>query len=281
MNIEEYAQKAESLFALPDSVVQLKSCMDDDAASIDNVGAIVLTDPGLAAHILKVANSALYNFPNKIDTMSKALQVIGTRAAYDLALSYGVSYAFKDIPGYVIDLDRFWEQSICCGLLAKQIAEFHNHREPERFFVTGLLNNIGELIVASLNEEAAKKNLDFSKDVTPPELQHEVLGFDYASLSGALLKAWCLPESIYAPLQVIHNGSEEELTRDAQIVKLAYYLALDNVNNEIYEAYENITSDMHQRLDLETEDLEEALDKTNIECMGLMSLFSPTSFMLY
>ena len=281
MNIEEYAQKAEALFALPDSVVQLKACMDDDAASIDNVGTIVLTDPGLTAHILKVANSAMYNFPKKIDTMSKALQVIGTRAAYDLALSYGVSYAFKDTPGNVIDLDRFWEHSICCGLLAKQIAEFHNHREPERFFVTGLLNNVGELVVASLNEEAANANLGFTKEITPPELQHKVLGFDYASLSGELLKGWCLPDSIYAPLQVIHNVDEADLTRDAQIIKLAYYLALDNVNNEIYEAYENISPDMHQRLDLETDDLEEALDKTNIECMGLISLFSPTSFMLY
>jgi hypothetical protein len=53
------------------------------------------------------------------------------------------------------------------------------------------------------------------------------------------------------------------------------------VNSEIYPAYTNITDEMHQRLDLEMEDLEDALDMTNLQCISLMSLFSPTAFMLY
>lgn len=281
MMIEQYAEKADVLFALPESVTQLKKCMDDEAASIEDVGNIVSTDPALAVHILKVANSALYRFPKKIETISRALQVIGTRAAYDLALAYGVSYAFKDVSGDYIDLDKFWEQSISCGLLAKHIAEYHNHREPERFFVTGLLHNVGELVVAAVNPEKANECLMYSKDVTPAQLQFGILGFHYADLSGALLKSWNLPQTIWDPLYYIHATEKTDLNRDMQVMRLAYHLALDNVNSDIYAAYENISEDMHTRLDMEKEDLEDALDETNLQCISLMSLFSPTSFMLY
>ena len=281
MKINEYAAKAETLFVLPDSVTQLKACMDDEAASIEDVGNIVLTDPALTAHMLKVANSALYRFPKKIDTVSKALQVIGTRAAYDLALAYGVSFAFKETSTEIIDLDKYWEQSICCGLLAKHIADFHNHRESERFFVAGLLHNIGELVVSTVSPDMAGKCVQISKDITPPQLQLGVLGFYYSSLSAELLKSWNLPESIWQPLSELHAGETHSLSRDAQILRLAYFLSLDNVNNDIYAAYENITEDMHKRLDMESEDLEDALDSTNLQCISLMSLFSPNSFLLY
>jgi HD-like signal output (HDOD) protein len=279
MKIDEYAAQAGELFVLPDSVTQLKKRMDDEAASMDDVSEIVATDPALASQLLKVANSAMYRFPRKIDTITRALQVIGTRSAYDLALAYGVSHAFKDVSGSVLDLDKFWEQSVSCGLLSKHFADFHKHRESERFFVAGLLHNIGELVVLSLTPDKAENCLHFSKDITPANLQLGVLGFKYTDLSAALIRQWGLPESIWQPMNEIHQSGTD--SRDGHIVRLAYHLALDNVNSEIYPAYTNITDEMHQRLDLEMEDLEDALDMTNLQCISLMSLFSPTAFMLY
>ncbi|MCP3429935.1 HDOD domain-containing protein, partial [Opacimonas viscosa] len=81
------------------SVTRLKACMDDEASSIDDIGDIIAFDPSLATQLLRVANSALYRFPNKIDTVTRAIQVVGTRSTYDLALAYGVSQAFSDVDG--------------------------------------------------------------------------------------------------------------------------------------------------------------------------------------
>lgn len=281
MKMNEYANKAETLFVLPDSVIQLKACMDDQTACMDDVGAILLTDSGLTAHILRIANSALYRFPKQIDTVTKAIQVIGTRAAYDLSLAYGVSFAFKDASNDVIDIDKYWEQSICCGLLAKHIADFNNHKEPERFFVSGLLNNIGELVVSTMSPDLVRKCLPITKDMTPPRLQQAVLGFDYASLSAELMKNWKLPSSIWQPLTSIHTLDDQNLSNDASVLRLAYYLTLDNVNNDIYTAFDNTTDNMYQGLNMESDDLEDALDTTNLKCISMMSLFSPRSFMPY
>lgn len=281
MNIDETAARASELFVLPDSVIRMKSCMDDAAASIDDIAEIIAFDPALASKILKIANSALYRFPNKVDTISKALQIIGTRAAYDLALAYGVSHAFGDVEGKVIDLDKFWEQSVSCGLLAKYFADEHNLKEPERLFVAGLLHNIGELVVVSLMPEKATRCQAFNERVSPAELQLATLGFTYTALSAKLIKMWGIPASIYAPIENIHEDETPATCIEEQILQLSYVLALDNVNPDIYPSYNNLKPHQHSVLSLEHEDLEDALDITNLQCISVISLFNPSAFMLY
>ena len=72
-NVSEIASKATEIFVLPEAVTRLKACMDDSTASMDDIGEIIAFDPALTGQLLKVANSALYKFPNRIDTITKAL----------------------------------------------------------------------------------------------------------------------------------------------------------------------------------------------------------------
>ena len=281
MNVQDIAQKATELFVLPDSVTRLKACMDDDAASMDDIAEIIAFDPSLATQLLRIANSALYRFPNKIETITKALQVIGTRSAYDLAFAYGVTHAFSDVQGNVIDLDKFWEQSVSCGLLAKYFAEKERLKQPERVFVSGLLHNIGELVVVAETPEEAKRCLAFNARVSPRELQEAILGFSYTTLSAELIRQWGIPSCIFEPVRHIHETDTPAHNKDLQILQLSYVLALDNVNPEIYPSYNNLKPHQHEVLKLEREDLEDALDITNLQCLSVISLFNPSAFMLY
>ncbi|MFC3095848.1 HDOD domain-containing protein [Alteromonas sediminis] len=281
MKLESLVAEAESLFVLPDSVTRLKACMDDSASSIEDMGTIISTDPALATQLLKIANSSLYRFPNKIETIPRALQVVGTRSAYDMALAYGVSHAFKDISGTLIDLDKFWEQSVSCALLAKHLGERYRIKDAERLFVSGLLHNIGELVAISVVPEQAKKCLKFNKDITPANLQHAVLGFHYTTLSALLIKKWGLPEPIWQAIRTINYDPADITELEGHILQLAYSLALDNINSDIYPAYSNVNPHTQTLLDLERADLEEALDISNIQCLGILSLFNPTAFMMY
>ncbi|MEC9261761.1 MAG: HDOD domain-containing protein, partial [Pseudomonadota bacterium] len=106
MNLAQLVQQAESVFVLPESVTRLKACIDDDSSSIDDVAEIISFDPTLTSQLLKIANSALYNFTSPIETVTKAVQVIGTRATYDLALSYCISHTLKTVETTIIDIDR-------------------------------------------------------------------------------------------------------------------------------------------------------------------------------
>ncbi len=281
MNIDDIVSKAADLFVLPDSVTRLKACMDDEASSIEDVGDIIAFDPSLATQLLRVANSAIYRFPNKIDTISKAIKVVGTRSTYDLALAYGVSKAFSSVSGQKIDLDKFWEQSVSCGLLAKYVTEMRRIGEPERAFVAGLLHNIGELVIVSLMPDAAKRCQAFNIQVSPAELQLGVLGFTCTDLSARLIEKWDIPKSIYVPIYRIHDVEDTTVSEEQRILQLAYVLALDNVNPDIYPSYHHLKPVLYQSISLERDDLEDALDITNLQCISVISLFNPNAFMLY
>lgn len=281
MNMLQALEQATELFVLPEAVTRLKACMDDQASSIDDIAEIIAFDPGLSTQILRVANSAMYRFPRKIETVTKALQVIGNRAAYDLAIAYGITHAFSGVDGSVIDLDKFWEQSVSCGLLAKYFAESRRMRESERLFVTGLLHQIGELVMVQLAPEQTKRCNAFNVRVRPHELQSAILGFTYNELSSALIEQWGLPEGIYRPIQTLHATPFTAKEDDARIMQLCYQLALDNVNPEIYTQYSHISEELQQQLGVSHEDMEDALDITNLQCLNVISLFNPSAFMLY
>jgi HD-like signal output (HDOD) protein len=163
MNAIDYAKKVSDLFAVPKTAVRVKSLIDDDRSDANSISAVLQTDPGLAAHILKLANSAIYRFPRKIDKLQRAIQVIGTSAVYDYALVFGLSNAFSKEQSQFVDLDKFWEQSVSCAILAKHFAISKGIKDPDRLFVNGLLHNIGEQhwqkIVRVLMRNSIQKNV--------------------------------------------------------------------------------------------------------------------------
>lgn len=281
MNVQDYVVKADDIFVLPEAVIKIKQLIEDDATSMEDIAEVINYDPAVMSQVLKISNSALYKFPNTITTVSKAIQVIGTRSIYDLVLAYGVSKAFKDLNPEVIDLERFWEQSVSCALLCKHLAEELGFKESEKLFVCGLLHNIGELVMVKLAPQIAKDNSAISQDITPVMLQKKHLGFTYADISAGLLLKWGIPEDIAQIVAKTHASESAAENTEQQILQLAYVLARNNVNQDLYGTDAELTPEMYQVLKLDLESVNNALDFSNLQLMSAMALFSPSSFAMY
>jgi HD-like signal output (HDOD) protein len=281
MNVRDYAVNAGDVFVLPEAVIKIKQLIDDDATSIDEIAEVIHYDPAVMSQVLKISNSALYKFPNTISTVTKAIQVIGTRSIYDLVLAYGVASAFKDIDPEVIDLDRFWEQSVSCALLCKYLAEEVGLKEPEKMFVCGLLHNLGELVLVQLNPKDANKCTSISSEETPLALQKKHLGFSYADISFELLKLWGIPLDISLIVSKAHASEHTAQSKEEKIIQLAYLLALNNINRDLYETHAGITEQMYESLEIDLECVNNSLDFSNLQLMSALNLFSPSTFALF
>lgn len=221
-NAKDYAIHAGDVFVLPEAVTKIKSFIDDDKACVGEIAHLINYDPAIMSQVLKIANSAMYKFPNSISNVTKAIQVIGTRSVYDLVIAYGIANAFDIIDNDVVNLQTFWEQSAGLGLLAKYFAEEQGIKEPERLFMCGLLHNIGELVVVKFNPDVAKKCSAINPSESPLTLQLKYLGFSYADISVELLKLWGLPQVIYQPISCIHSHLHDAQSTVGQILKLSY-----------------------------------------------------------
>jgi HD-like signal output (HDOD) protein len=281
MNVRDYAVNVGDVFVLPEAVMKIKQLIDDDTTSVDDIADVINFDPAIMSQILKIANSALYEFPSTITTVTKSIQVIGTRSIYDLVLAYGVANAFKGMALGTIDLEKFWEQSVSCALLCKYFAKQLGLKEPEKMFVCGLLHNLGELTLVQLNPKIANKCASISDKNSPLMLQKKYLGFSYVDISFELLKLWGIPEDILQIVMKTHVSEHIAQHKEQKIMQLAYLLALNNINSEYYSKYTHITEDMYQGLGLDLKHIDNALDFSNLQLISTLGLFSPSSFSIF
>ncbi len=277
MQAIDYASDAREIFVLPDAVTQIKRLIDDDAATMQDIADIINYDPALMVQILKIANSALYKFPNKIDSISKAIQVIGTNAVYDLVIAFGICRAFEKLNTEVIDLERFWENSVFCALLNKYFAEKFIKKDAERMFVAGLLHNLGELVMVQFNPDIAEKCSQFNESETPVVLQKKYFDSTYAELGKTLIQMWGIPDEISRPVSKQHFVEGEEIPIDEQIMQLSYVMALDNCYPEYYADNANLDPVLFERLSLESADLEAAVNTVGMQSLNVLAMFSPSS----
>ena len=196
--------------SLPTIYTRLNEAISNPRTSMSDIGEIVRDDPGLTTRLLRLVNSAFYGFPSKIETISRALVIVGVRQLRDLALATSIMSLFKGIPEQLVSMESFWRHSIACGVAAKILATYRRDTNVERFFVAGMVHDIGRLIINTKVPDQARQALlrcKFQRALLYMA-EREVIGFDHAAVGGALLKAWNLPASLEEVVVYHHNPSE-------------------------------------------------------------------------
>lgn len=198
------------LVSLPEVFVKVARMVDDPRASSSMIARVIGEDPALTARLLRIANSPLYGFPARIDTISRAIAVIGTRGLRDLVLAYAAIDVLTRFKDGLIDMEAFRRRSLLCALVARLIGVHCRVVEPESLFVCGLLHDIGQLIMADKLPEMARETHLRARDsgMHLHHLERAVIGFDHAEVGGELLRQWHLPEQVWEAVKCHHSPGE-------------------------------------------------------------------------
>jgi len=267
----QYAEKAEELCVLPDVYLRLKEMMDDEQSTLVDIANIIALDPALSSKLLKVANSALFNFPREIDSISRAISILGINEVHNLINTYGATSAFSSIDTSIIDMDRFWEISVDCALLCKFLAQKKGIKNSKGIFVSGLLHNIGELVVMQSAPKKVQYCQGYDKNETPWQRQKDVFGFTYADCSAELLNLWQLPQSIISPIKEFHQAYNEDKSEVVSLLYICTRLALLNSHPGMYSKKLFVGQHVMQDLGITLDDLDEAVNFCNVEGMAIIS----------
>jgi HD-like signal output (HDOD) protein len=221
---DSLVKKTLELVSPPSTYSQLNDLLKDPNSSVDDISAIINTDPALVARLLKVVNSPFYGFPSQISTISRAITIIGTRELINLVLATSVINSFKGIPEDLINMRVFWRNSLACGIAAKALAKRCGYRATERYFIAGLLQNIGSLVLYQSMPEIAREAINSSRFGHEAifKAEQRLLGFNHADLGATLIKAWRLPSSLAETVQYHHTPSTSvEFPVEVAIVHIA------------------------------------------------------------
>lgn len=216
-----------SLGAMPEVLAQLAQAMENPGASPVEVAAIIQNDPGLAAKLLKVVNSALYGSAQRIDTISRAVTVIGVQQLSALALGFSVLGLLRDIPRELLDIRNFWRHCLACACGARALASAIGLANTERYFVAGLLHDVGFLLFILHAPRHVRQVMASVRDNGEPltAAERRILGADHGTAGASLLSSWKLPESLTLAAGHHHDPLCAPDARDVAIVHAADFLA--------------------------------------------------------
>lgn len=180
---------------IPAIAVQILQAYADPDASLTDVVRIVAPDPALSAKLLRAANSVQYGAGAPINSLVRAVAVLGRSQVASLVLCFSLAeQSFNDRQLSRL-YRRVWLQAVVQAIAAGLLGKRQTPRMDAEFFLAGVLGQIGELaLLKGAPDEYAsfvesKDSLMERSLVTVPLIQGTI-----DELTEELLRRWGLPE---------------------------------------------------------------------------------------
>lgn len=184
------------LLSLPQTLAEVLRIVKDEHSSAQDLADVLLKDPALTAKILRIVNSPFYGVRREISSMQHAVVTLGTRQVTAVALSASI-YNLASRWDSSVDRVRFWRHSLEVAIASRLIAERCGYQHTEEAFISGLLHDIGTLILEkSFPKDFARIRKEVERGESLIDLEEETWGTNHARVGQFLLEQWNIPSVI-------------------------------------------------------------------------------------
>jgi HD-like signal output (HDOD) protein len=141
-------EMVENLPTLPIVVQQVQKLMASPNSSMKQIGAIISRDQAIAARVIRLINSAFYGLGSRITSIPQAIVLLGLNTVKNLITGVSVVNMFAGSKSAsLFDREQFWLHSMACAMGARMLAKNCGRKEPEDYFLAGLLHDIGVIVL--------------------------------------------------------------------------------------------------------------------------------------
>ncbi|MGE4421712.1 MAG: response regulator [Pseudodesulfovibrio sp.] len=193
----------DALPVIPRIFQEIREELAKPEPSIDRIADSITQDVGLMAKILKLVNSPFFGLPAHIDSMHKAITMLGLETIKALILS---THLFTSYDGHALSglkLNMLWEHCFRVANIARLIAECDkaDKNAIANCRMAGLLHDVGKLILINFFPERYGQVLEMTRENGGPVYRNEreVFGTSHAEMGAYLMGLWGMsPEVVHA-----------------------------------------------------------------------------------
>ncbi len=257
---------SDELPTLPTVASKLISLTSKEDTTLADIADLVSQDMALSTRILKVSNSAFYSFQQKIGSIKQAVSILGTNAVRSLVLSF----SFLSIKGGKnesrFNFEKFWERSLASAVAAKLILEKVKGADTEEIFISGLLQNLGELIFARTFTNDYEKVLEAieKKESDGVRAEEKFFGANHSLVGYEVAKSWGFPDVLLLPIlyhhePTVYTGQDQKIIMTNKAVYLSDILISILFSDQPEEYHKQFRKEAKSLLGLTPEDIESIL----------------------
>lgn len=206
---------------------EIEAVLQSPQCSLASVGEAIEKDPDLTARLLMLGNSAFYGFATRLSTVAEAVSLIGIQQVQDLIMASSIIDQFAGMSPEFINMESFWRHSLACGTGARLLALEKRLPKADKFFVAGLLHDVGRLVLFLQAPAAAQRVFEtYQADHRSlQESEQSVLGYDHQAIAAALLQRWSYPDVLVQAVGCHHTPEMITAGRmESAVVHFADYL---------------------------------------------------------
>lgn len=263
---------SDELPTLPTVASEIITLTAREDTTLTDIADLVSKDTALSAKILKVSNSAFYSFPQQISSINQAVSILGINAVRSLVLSFSfLSMKAGKKKGH-FNFENFWKHSLAGAVASKLILERVKGADTEEIFICGLLQNLGELILARTfpeeYEEVLKKVTEGQYD--PLNAEEGKFGTIHPTIGYEVAKHWGFPEVLLLPILHHHepsgyDGKDPKIAVTTKAVYLSDLLISILYSSKPEEFHKRFRSEAKSLLGLKNDDVEYILNEVHVQ----------------
>ncbi|RZB38361.1 MAG: hypothetical protein SRB2_00109 [Desulfobacteraceae bacterium Eth-SRB2] len=224
-NLKSIIKKIDRLKPISQVATKVMSIAEDPESSMSDLSKVIIYDTAVTANLLKVANSAYFGLPEKVDSVHQGIVLMGMDQVANLVL---LSTSGENLQtaqqGYDLEAGDLWKYSVSSALIARELAEKKGVKETHLIFTAALLKDIGKVVLNQYVKDSFDKinTLVTKRNFTFREAEKEVIGIDHAELGGMVAESWNFSPKMVEIIRHHHRPQESSISEfESSIVYMA------------------------------------------------------------
>ena len=209
--------------------LQMEQYMPDP--DLEVIAKLISQDPGLSGALLKIVNSPYYGLSNKIASIQRAVNLLGSRSIINLINAQSIKGEMSDET--IVTLNRFWDTAQDAAMTCLTLAKRTGSQAIDEAYALGLFHDCGVplmlkrfpnymAVLEQAYAHAGPESRVVDTENTAFNTNHAVVGYYTA-------KSWRLPEHVTNAIANHHNALaifSDESSRNSQLKNLLAILKM-------------------------------------------------------
>ncbi len=261
--ISEIIHKIDSLPPLPESITKIEEFRRQENQEVEELVLILQDDAILVSTLLKVANSAMFGFRSKVETLKRLINLLGVKFTLYVAISESVqTLLIGDLKPYGYTTEDLKEANVLSVNLVNLWFNKTNPQLRDELILPSLLQRVGKTILAELIAEKSisdefKKQIATNKKTS--DVEKDLLGITTAQMTAMIFEHWKLNNDFVQIIKYIDDveNCESQYKQRCQILKVIKTICTPNALLD--ENYINEGLKLSDEFGLDTNSLKKAI----------------------